>query len=104
MYRHMGKQVLKGAEHIADAVSEDVAALIVESLNNFDHPLIDPRLARPERESDYDWDAGPVDIPIVFGGFEIPDGQQHSVTRQSDEYACICGKRWPADEGEDHPA
>lgn len=104
MYRRTGKEILHDNEHVADAVSEEAAELIVQALNNFDHPLIHPDLARPERESDYDWDASdPVAVPVVFGGYGIEDGQQHSVTRQSDEYACTCGKRWPADEGEDHP-
>lgn len=103
MYRRTGKEILHDNEHIADAVSEEAAELIFQALNNFDHPLIHPGLARPHSESDYEYYTGPVDVPIVFGGYDIPDGQQHSVTRQSDEYACTCGKRWPADEGEDHP-
>lgn len=28
---------------------------------------------------------------------------EHQVSRQCDEYACSCGKRWPYEEGEDHP-
>jgi len=28
---------------------------------------------------------------------------EHIVSRQNDEYACSCGKRWEVSEGVDHP-
>ncbi|HLP68334.1 MAG TPA: hypothetical protein VK181_12530 [Rhizobium sp.] len=27
----------------------------------------------------------------------------HNVRRENDEYACSCGRRWPVEDGEDHP-
>lgn len=38
--------------------------------------------------------------PAVVRDWALSD-RRHAVTRQGDEMACKCGKRWPA--GEDHP-
>ncbi len=27
----------------------------------------------------------------------------HHVRRENDEYACSCGRRWPMEDGEEHP-
>lgn len=117
MYRRTGKQVLYNDQHFADAVTECAAQLIVDGLNTFDHPLIHPDLAQPERESDYDWEQVVPDDPHSFvvreprdkslvdfdGAGEMLKPIEHHVSRQSDEYACSCGARWPVDEGEEHP-
>lgn len=29
--------------------------------------------------------------------------QEHHITRQGDEYACKCGRRWDVQDGSDHP-
>lgn len=28
---------------------------------------------------------------------------RHNVRRENDEYACSCGRRWPMEDGEEHP-
>lgn len=38
-YRHTGKQVLFGSIHIADAHTEEIAAMIVDGLNRMRTPM-----------------------------------------------------------------
>lgn len=50
-----------------------------------------------DENSDLDWT--PIDDQI----FKAEGVQWHIVTRQSDEYACSCGKRWDVEDGVEHP-
>ena len=47
-------------------------------------------------------------ISEIKGGRSFVDQKaermlNHMVTRQSDEYACSCGRRWDVEDGPDHP-
>jgi len=80
-YHSMGKQVLHGRTHVADACDNGTATMIAEALN---------RTADIDRHPDMFSDR-PTAMP------------EHHVERQTDEYACSCGARWDASEGEKHP-
>lgn len=72
-YRSLGKEVLRGDQHIADAVDTTYAEIIADALN--------ARMTLTGK-------AKPV---------------RHRIERQVDEYACSCGARWDVREGDDHP-
>lgn len=111
-YRRNGKQVLRdgcvmaGGTHIADCVSEDVAELIVEALNNFDHPL-DMFITAPPRDDEPSlFGLGVVldsSVPPGTVKFRHPDGRTDTVVMEpdppcsirqySDQYSCVTHKR-----------
>ncbi len=74
----VGKQVLQGAMHFADAANNEAAVMIVEAMNAYGLP---------------------IDQPEPFRSI----GPHHAIRQESDEYACSCGMRWGTDEGEEHP-
>lgn len=78
-YTTTGKQVLHTVDalwaHYADAVTPAAAEHIAEALTQAAR-----RMPEPTR-----W---------------VHD---HHTERQGDEYACSCGVRWDASEGEEHP-
>lgn len=80
-YYALGKEVLSDREHIADARDPGTAIMIAEALN---------RTGDIERHPDMFSDR-PTAMP------------EHRIERQGDEYACSCGSRWDASEGEEHP-
>lgn len=93
MYRRNGKQVLCNDQHFADAVSEEAAGLILDALN--DHG----RRWKPVEDDDL---VEVTEADLLDKRNDLI-GHRHVISRQSDEYACICGKRWPVEEGEEHP-
>lgn len=76
-YAAMGKQVLHGRDHIADARDNETADMIADALNLW--CADDPCPVMPEIAS------------------------RHIITRVADQYLCSCGKQWDADEGDEHP-
>lgn len=78
-YHSLGKQVLNGSQHVADAISPGMATRIAEGLN---------RTENIERH------------PDMFS--DQPTAACH-VRQENDEYACSCGKRWDVADGEEHP-
>ena len=81
-YTASGKQVLCDRLHFADASTNDAANKIALALN-----IIDPCDDPDERQQTL-WPA--------------PSGSHH-VRQENDEYACSCGRRWDAREGDEHP-
>lgn len=39
----------------------------------------------------------------IAASIELVRITEHQITRQSDEYACSCGRRWDVSEGDEHP-
>lgn len=72
-YRAYGKQVMRDAEHVADAADATWAQIIVDALNGRKEPHV------------------------------APHHSTHSVTRHLDGYRCSCGSKWDADEGNECP-
>lgn len=85
-YTSCGKQVLRGRDHIADAVDPTYAQIIADALN--DRPRV---IEIPIMEHKC------VELPVM------PERERHTVYRQNDEYACSCGARWPYHDGIEHP-
>jgi hypothetical protein len=73
----MGKQVLDGGYHYADARSDIAAKLIADALNAHMHD----------------------DCPVMP---EIRT-TEHAIRQENDEYACMCGARWDVRDGDAHP-
>ncbi len=81
-FHSLGKQVLDGVAHYADACSNEAAEAICSAMNRLGY------YAPPE----------PIDTqppPVI--------SKSHAIRQESDEYACSCGMRWATDEGEEHP-
>lgn len=73
-YRATGKEVLRGREHIADAVDATYAQIIADALNG---ERVSPSIGQPE---------------------------SHHVTQRPDgDYHCTCGRGWDRDEGDECP-
>ena len=113
-YKRNGKQVLRGDEHVCDAVNEPMASVIVHALNAYDEPppIIDqgPDLfglnvvVNPDvppgtvrfrhsdgRTEDYAWDDTPVKVEV-----EPP---RCSIRQYADQYACATHKtQWDVDD------
>lgn len=115
-YRSNGKQVLRGDEHVCDAVNEPMASVIVHALNNYDEPtpiidqgpdlfglnvVVNPdvppgtvRFVHPDgRTDDYAWDDTPVELPDIA----VPDNENPwrppcSIRQYGDQYACVTHK------------
>lgn len=97
MYSSLGKQVLSGTDHVADAVSPYMAQQIAEALN-----MADPSLDYVMLQTN--WPNPPTMVEFV-PMTDMPDRiSGHTIRRESDEYVCnTCGVRWGCDEGDDHP-
>lgn len=100
-YTAQGKQVMRDRQHFADAATEQAAQIIVTALNAMrgeaPRSLTDDE-GNPEREY-LTWHS----IPIPTTHRARVKGTLHTVTQQSDEFACSCGMRWDVSDGEDHP-
>jgi hypothetical protein len=105
-YTSLGKQVLLGRDHIADAVDPATAERIADALNLWDSgQLADgSQITRIIDTSDMSASAATVAsiAEELNGGTRIP-GVRHAVRQENDEYACSCGARWDVHEGEEHP-
>jgi hypothetical protein len=97
-YYSLGKQVLTGSQHVADAASVELAEQIAAALNR----SVDDLGERPEDMTLEEWYSGQAQHSLLID--PLPAGRlRHIVRQESDEYACSCGKRWDVRDGEDHP-
>lgn len=96
-YTAHGKQVMRDHQHFADAATEQAAQIITVALNAMHGEVFTPLELpafgvvdrRAETFNSPAWD----DVGIIG----------HTITQQSDEYACSCGMRWDVRDGHEHP-
>lgn len=104
-YTANGKEVLDASNnHFADAIDAEAAGMIADALNAMEAPLIGDPWDELSPPFDGNWsDTDGMHPPITAPpGYETV--ASHAITRQGDEYACSCGLRWDAHDGEEHPA
>lgn len=83
-YHSLGKQVLHGRDHVADACDATTAEKIAKALNLF--------ASYPDDDLE----------PVAFIDTR-PMTSGHAIRTEGDEHVCKCGVRWGLDEGPDHP-
>jgi hypothetical protein len=101
-YTRAGKQILVDGNHMADAVDDTAAMMILNALLALDTPN---RLAR-RMGAEFVIHGVPEATEIIeittLGEAEPRYIRGHIGIRQGDELACWCGLRWGVDEADPH--
>lgn len=114
-YHTNSKEVLRDGRHFADCIDDGAARLIAEALNerkgmprNETQPALPldgadgPLFAAPQPGDKFTVEVDGRLYEGVYGAMPFTC-RYPQIRQENDEYACSCGARWDASEGEEHP-